>query len=249
MSERYIAVLDSGIGGISVLNEMIRLMPNERYLYLGDNKNAPYGNRTKTDLVMLTLRNIELITKYKLKALVIGCNTISTTILSHVSAYAGVPTFGVFPPIEKALVENRKILLLSTVRTANEYKNNKYISIIGLKALAQDIENNINDLSKVDLLKNLNSVDNVIYGKKFNLNERFETVILGCTHYFFIKNKIFDHFAPKNIISGNTFTAQKVYKFFKSQKSLEKYSRFELVFIGDCAYQNQEFFVKSGQNA
>ena len=64
MEKSYVAVIDSGIGGISVLKELIRLMPNERYIYLGDNKNAPYGNRTENDLFSLSMSNINLIKKY-----------------------------------------------------------------------------------------------------------------------------------------------------------------------------------------
>lgn len=248
MNSGYIAVLDSGVGGISVLNEMIKIMPYERYLYFGDNKNAPYGNRTKTDLALLMFKNIDMIKRYDIKALVIGCNTISTTILSLVSEYANVPTFGVFPPIEKAVCENDKVLLLSTVRTANEYKNVKGLSIIGFDRLAEDIEKNLTDLSRVDLVKNINNPNNVYYGEKNYIEPGVETVILGCTHYSFIKKQIFNHFSPKKIISGNPYTARTVHNFLKSNNLLEKNKRIEVNFIGEFACQNQKFFIKSGQN-
>ncbi|MBQ8426891.1 MAG: aspartate/glutamate racemase family protein [Clostridia bacterium] len=247
MNEGCIAVLDSGVGGISVLNELIKLMPNERYLYFGDNENAPYGNRTKTDLAIITFRNIDKIMRHRIKALVIGCNTISTTILDYVSDYAGVPTFGVFPPIESTLLERKNVLLLSTVRTAKEYEKVKGLSVIGFERLAGDIESNLNDLSKVDLVKNINNSNNVFFGKDFNANIRYETIILGCTHYFFIKKQIIDHFRPQNLIGGNIFTAKTVFEFLKTQKSLEKNKQFTVEFIGKYARQNENFFKKSGQ--
>lgn len=248
MREGYIAVLDSGVGGLSVLGEMIELMPNERYLYFGDNENAPYGNRTKMDLVSITLKNLDAIMRYKLKAIVVGCNTISTTILKLVADYSGVPTFGVFPPIEKAVKESNSVLLLSTVRTALEFKNTKNISILGLADLAKQIENNVGDLSKVDFAKSINNPNNVFFSNSHNKNSRYDTVILGCTHYFFVKNKILDHFRPQNLISGTPFTAGAVFRYLKSVKSIEKNNRFSIKFIGNSAYFNEQFFKKSGQD-
>jgi glutamate racemase len=249
MNEGFIAVLDSGIGGISVLNEMIKLMPNERYLYFGDNKNAPYGNRTKTDLTSITFKNIDIINRYKIKALVIGCNTISTTILDCVSKYAGVPTLGVFPPVELALMQSDRVLMLSTIRTAKEYEGVKDLSIVGLSCLARDIEDNIEDFSKINLIKNLYDENNVYFGNLNIKNNKFDTVILGCTHYNFIKNKIYDHFQPQILIDGSSFTARKVYEFYKNEKSLVKNKRFSVKFIGENAQKNEKFFYKSGQTS
>lgn len=247
MNNGYIAVLDSGVGGISVLNELIKLMPNEQYLYLGDNGNAPYGNRTKTDLAIITFNNIDKIMRYKIKALVIGCNTISTTIFDLVSEYAGVPTFGVFPPIEKNICERKKVLLLSTIRTAKEYENVKNISVIGLEGLARDIEKNQNDLSKVNFVEHLNNPNNVFFQYNGEIDS-YNTVVLGCTHYYFIKKQIFDHFQPQNLDCGSVFTAKAVYEIIKKQKSLDKSYKYNILFIGDYAYENKKFFIKSGQS-
>lgn len=247
MNDGYIAILDSGVGGLSVLFEMIKLMPNEKYIYFGDNKNAPYGNRTKTDLVILTLKNIDIIMRYKIKALVIGCNTISTTILEHVSSYSGVPTFGVFPPVETVLTKTNNALLLATLRTAKEYKNQNNITVLGLSNLASDIENNLADLSRVNLIDNINNPNNVFYGNKNLKSNRFDTVILGCTHYFFIKNKIHDHFRPQNLIDGSTFTAKAVFEYFKNAKSLGNNKHFAVNFIGKNAFLNERFFKQCGQ--
>ena len=65
MNDGYIAILDSGIGGVSVLLELIKLLPNERYLYFGDNHNAPYGNKSLSQLLRITEKNIDYIKQYK----------------------------------------------------------------------------------------------------------------------------------------------------------------------------------------
>ena len=80
MNDGYIAILDSGIGGISVLLELIKLLPNERYLYFGDNHNAPYGNKSLSQLLRITEKNIDYIKQYKIKALIFACNTLFKTI-------------------------------------------------------------------------------------------------------------------------------------------------------------------------
>ena len=70
-----IAVIDSGVGGISVLRELVSLMPNENYIYFGDSKNAPYGTRAKEEVLDITRKNLELLRTIGIKALVIACNT------------------------------------------------------------------------------------------------------------------------------------------------------------------------------
>lgn len=247
MNNGYVAVLDSGIGGISVLKELIKILPNEKYLYYGDNENAPYGNRTIRDLQFITFKNIDKIKKFRIKALVVGCNTLSTNLLSVLSQYANVPTFGVFPPVESELLKGKKVLLLATEKTARTFKNTKNLSIIGLSSLAMDIEKNMFNLNMVNLEKNIHNKNNFYCGEVFCKNNSYDTVILGCTHYYFVKNKIYDHFRPLNLISGEFFTVKKVYDFIKNTKLLEKNKQNEVLFIGKNAEINHEFFKKSGQ--
>ena len=87
MSEKRnlpIAVIDSGVGGISVLKELIRQMPNERFLYLGDSANAPYGSRDRADVLRITRENLQFLLARGIKALVIACNT-ATSAAARVS--------------------------------------------------------------------------------------------------------------------------------------------------------------------
>lgn len=237
MNDGFIAVLDSGVGGISVLKELIKLMPNERYLYFGDNKNAPYGNKEEKELLDITYNNIRRLENYNIKILVIGCNTLSVTILEQIKRFAKVPTFGVFPPVCKALDENDKVLLLSTCRTAKKFIGDARLKVVGLKNLAKDVEEHLDNLALIDLDKHL-----------YNIKGRFDAVVLGCTHYIFIKNKIFDYFCPLKIYNGEYFTAEEVYRFIKNNKSLENNKGFSLLFMGESASINERFFIKSGQN-
>ncbi len=244
MKNGYIALLDSGIGGISLLLELEKILPNENYLYLGDNYNAPYGNKTIAQLRDITLKNIDLIKKYDVKVLVVACNTLSVNLLSDIRDYSGLITFGVFPPVEKICMQNKRSLLLATERTAENYKGLKNLTSVGLKTLAIDIERNKFNLSSLSMSDVLNKTNCSFINKPCY----YDTVILGCTHYFFIKNKIFDHFRPRKIIFGEIFTAKVVSEFLKNEKLLGNYRRNQVLFIGENANQNRSFYKYCGQN-
>jgi glutamate racemase len=244
MNSDFIAIIDSGIGGISVLNELIFLMPNEKYLYFGDNQNAPYGNRTIRDLRALTFRNIDYIKGFGVKALVLGCNTLSTNLYNEISEYSGIPTFGVYPPIESVLIDSKRPLLLATKRTADCYKGVKGLTVVGLENLASDIERNLFNLNAVSIQKNLKLIKNTDF---IDREGYYDTVVLGCTHYNFVKNEIFNHFKPQKMTSGNHFTAKAVQRYIESLKSSVNSKRFELLFVGDYAKTNKKFWVASGQ--
>ncbi len=243
MSERYIAVLDSGIGGISVLNDLIEIMPAERFLYLGDNKNAPYGNKSIKELHALVLKNIDLIKKYPVKCLVVGCNTLSVTLLDEIKRRSNLPTFGVTPPIRESIALGGRSLLLATVRTSEKFKGVKNLTSVGLKGLVKDIEYNMFNARAIDLDRAFRETDDVFNNRK----GYYDTVILGCTHYNFIKKQIFDYFCPQRIISGNEFTVREVKKYLERTNLLVKHKQLKVLFIGDCAEQNKKFRVKSGQ--
>ena len=244
MTNGYIAVFDSGIGGISMLNELIRLMPNERFIYFGDNENAPYGNKSKRELFELAISGVERLNSFPIKALVLGCNTLSANLIGEIRGYSKVPTFGVFPPIERCVVNGERTLVLCTVQTREKIKNHYGVDVVGLKNLASEIERCAFCLNDVDFSKNLSLYS---VGKFCDKKEYYDTIILGCTHYEFIKNKISDHFRPRKILSGNFFTAMKVKKYFENHKSLENNYQNSVIFIGENAGFNQNFFVLSGQ--
>jgi len=241
MKREFIAVLDSGIGGISLLRELIKIMPNENYLYFGDNDNAPYGSKNIRTLKTITENNIDLIKRYDIKVLALGCNTLSVNLLNDIENYSGIKTFGVFPPVESAIL-NGKTLLLATERTAERYKKIPNLLSVGLKNLAGDIERNAFSLSKVNFERHLNSV-----GLDMENIKEYKTVILGCTHYNFIKNKISAHLKPQRILSGEFFTAKQVEKFLKTTKSLVNHKRKKVLFVGENCEFNRLFFEKSGQ--
>ena len=228
MEKQYIAVLDSGIGGISTLISLKKQAPGQDFIYFGDNNNAPYGNKSKRELRSLLISALSIIKSYPIKALVLGCNTLSVNFRDLAEDYLGVRVFGVFPPIEHALVNYGNTLLLSTKRTAEKYYGIKGVTVLGLENLAIDVEKNCFNLNKVNFLSHL--YNEVGFYRAHNFQD-IKCVIIGCTHYEFIKNQIFDHFDHQKIISGNFFTSKNLRLFLENQKSLEKTKQNEILFI------------------
>lgn len=100
----YIAVFDSGVGGLSVLRHLLRLMPNERYIYYGDCANAPYGTRPTGEARALTMAAIErLLEQYRIKALVVACNTATAVAIEQLRArYPHLIVIGIEPALKLA---------------------------------------------------------------------------------------------------------------------------------------------------
>jgi glutamate racemase len=264
MKNRFIAVFDSGIGGISVLGELIKAMPNERFIYFGDNKNAPYGCKTERHLLELTMDNIFSVLPFGIKAIVFGCNTISTTIFHRIAYFfPDIKFFGIFPPVEINLLHKRKTLLLCTPNTAKSFISGSCLTILPLENLACEIEQNMFSLDRVDVHKNLSDavekLDNIntdsclikkdhflsLQNLKMIIDHRlhyFDVIILGCTHYFFVSKKISDHFRPLVILGGEKFTARRVKMFLGQCEKHKIVSKNQLIFFGENALVNYNFF-------
>ena len=245
MCEKFIALLDSGIGGLSVLKSLQNKFLYESFIYLGDNDNSPYGNRSVYDLTKITLKNIDLIKSYPVKAIVVACNTLSVNILPTIKEYSNLPCFGIFPPVERCVMNKKRTLLLATKLTAEKYVNyNSYIDVVGLKDLATDIENNIHSINNIKISDHVSGANDCTFK---NCKNYYETVILGCTHYSFVKKQIFDHFQPQNLTSGESDLILNLNKFLQNEKSSVKTKRNRVLFIGKNAVKNEKIYNTSGQ--
>lgn len=181
--ENYILVIDSGNGGGYTLHYLRKECINENFLFLKDIHNAPYGNKTKKELLRISINNIDKIKqKYNIKAVVFACNTLSTTILNEIkSHYKNMLILGVKPLIKQK--KGKNTLVLSTTATLKlghidkNYQNVSNVFFVSFDDLAKRIDNNISDLNKLlpYLKQRLNTISNIDY------------CTLGCTHYNLIK--------------------------------------------------------------
>ena len=119
-----IAVFDSGLGGISVLQELIRLMPEENYLYFGDSANAPYGVRPTEEVLQLTMRHIAFLLSQQAKAIVLACNTATSAAVEALRRrYPQTPIIGMEPALKPAINKlHGRIVVMATEMTLREKK-------------------------------------------------------------------------------------------------------------------------------
>ena len=183
----YIAVFDSGVGGISVLRHLLRLMPGERYLYIGDSANAPYGSRPTSEVRDLTLAAAEQLMEEKpLKALVLACNTATAAAVKDLrQKYPDLIVIGIEPALKVAAdhYPGGRIGVMATEVTLREEKfdtllhrfhENCSVTKIPMPGLVQLVEAGKTDSPEMDdLLRNLLAPH---IGK-------LDAVVLGCTHY------------------------------------------------------------------
>lgn len=191
---KYIAFFDSGVGGISVLREAIRVMPYENYIYFGDSKNAPYGTKNTSEVKALVLKNIDMLINMDVKAVVIACNTATSIAVAALrEKYNNIPIIGIEPALKPAALSdnNSNVLVMATPITIKEKKLNKLLD-------------EVNEKAKVSLLPCPGLMDFVEKGDidskelknhiKFLLepvkNTKFDAIVLGCTHYPFVKDVI-----------------------------------------------------------
>lgn len=185
MDKKTVLVYDSGIGGLTVLYKLLKFYPNFNYLYTSDSKNAPYGKKTNGELFELAYKNIlRAKTSYDFDAVVVACNTLSTNILESLkSVFCGLKFYGAYPFVEVAKFQ--KTLLLGTRATINSIyikkakSDLKMLDTFDCSSLVLQIESNLFDLSKIDLEKYFETVQ-----------KNYEAVLLGCTHFFYLKNQI-----------------------------------------------------------
>ncbi|MBQ8358667.1 MAG: glutamate racemase [Oscillospiraceae bacterium] len=209
--EEYIAVFDSGVGGISVLKELVRLMPDENYLYFGDSANAPYGDRSTEDVRQLTMAAAAMLMPRGIKALVVACNTATAAAITALrETYPDTIIIGIEPALKVAAdrFPGGHIGVMATPVTLREEKfsqqaerfPNITISTIPVPALVGLIEDGHRDDPQIEAL--LRPVLEPYAGK-------LDAVVLGCTHYPFAAGAISCILGEKTaILDGGAGTAR-----------------------------------------
>ena len=190
----YIAVFDSGVGGISVLRHLRRRMPGERYLYFGDSANAPYGSRPTGEVRDLTLAAVEkLVREVPVKALVIACNTATAAAVKDVrKKYPQLIVVGIEPALKLAAdhFPGGRVGVMATEVTLREEKfdtllhrfdENCSVAKIPAPGLVQLVETGRADAAETEAL--LRDILTPYIGK-------LDALVLGCTHYPFAAQAI-----------------------------------------------------------
>lgn len=205
MNKNPIGVLDSGIGGLSTLSEMAQILPNENFIFYADHKNAPYGVKSSQTVVKYVFDVVDYLLKQDIKALVLACNTATSVAVNELRQNLNIPVIGIEPALKVAVDSktNKKIIVMATPLTikekkfndlCNRFKDDYQIDLFPANGLVEIIEKD--DKAGIsDYLLNLFS----------NINkEDYSHIVLGCTHYIFIKSYLYDIFGKNiNLVDGN----------------------------------------------
>lgn len=218
-----IGVFDSGIGGTTVLNEIKKLLPNEEYYYIADSKNCPYGEKTDDELIKIVTKNTEELKEWGAKIIVIACNTATTRCIDYLRQhFPDLKFVGTEPAIKLATnTDAKNILVLATPGTiASErtksllkvnQKEGQEVTLLPCPGLADTIEENLNK-NPAKITKKLTEL---LDGQLTP-----DIIVLGCTHYSLIKNKINSFFPTATLIDGNLGVAKEVEKTLSTFSSL-----------------------------
>ncbi|QFQ32706.1 glutamate racemase [Buchnera aphidicola (Aphis fabae)] len=219
-------IFDSGIGGISILENIKKNIPNINYIYLLDNEGFPYGEKKESFIIERSIKIINIIKKiYPIKLVVIACNTASTISLTILKKAFNIPIIGVLPLLDKAtkVTKNNNIGFIATKATVKslyikkiiaKYTHHQNIQIIATNQLAKIAEKKIKKLSisSLELKK--------IFHSWIILSEQPDTIYLGCTHFSFLKNEIQNIFYQPIIFLDSHENVSKIVQkhFLKNKK-------------------------------
>jgi glutamate racemase len=193
---RPIGIFDSGVGGLTVLKEILRVLPDENTIYLGDTARVPYGIRSSETVIRYSFENTKFLSNKDIKLLVIACNTASSVSLDAIKSRVSIPVVGVIEPGAKAAVMATKSGKIGVIGTEATIKSSAYTKAI--KAIDESVE--VFGLACplfVPLVEEgwtEGHVAAMVAEKYLSAlqNKGIDTIVLGCTHYPLLKKVIAD---------------------------------------------------------
>ena len=211
--ELPIGFMDSGLGGLSVLREAVHLMPNEDFIYYGDSANAPYGTKPPEVIRSLTFNVAEKLLERGIKGLAVACNTATSAAVRPLrEKYPELPIVGIEPAVKPAAVYNHggRVIVMATPMTIRQpkfhrlldkYKDMAEIVPVECKGLMEYVEHG--ELHGAEL--------NMYFEEHLRpyLTDDTETIVLGCTHYPFLRPQLREFLHNDNIklIDGSRGTS------------------------------------------
>lgn len=230
-----IGIFDSGVGGLTVVKEIMKELPEYDLIYFGDTARAPYGNKSKETIIKYALEDADFLIKKGAKILVIACNTASALAYDALrEKYPDMPIFEVITPAVRAAVvtsKNRRIGVIGTRATIKSGIYDKKLRDANLRMHANDA--NIVIISQpcplfVPLIEEgwLKTPEIKMIARKYLSvfkNQNIDTLILGCTHYPIIKNLIQAKIGRRvKLVDSASAVAQKIKEFLSSRPDLAK---------------------------
>lgn len=242
LRQQPIGVFDSGLGGLSVWLELAKILPNEDIIYYADSGNCPYGNRPKSEIIELSIRNTEFLLSKGAKIIVIACNTATGAAIKILRERFDVPFIGMEPAVKPAALRTKtgNIGVLATKgtleserfkKTKNTYAKGVTVYMKVGKGLVEVVENQLIETDETyELLKK--------YVQPM-LDNQVDKIVLGCTHYPFLA-PVFDRLLPENVAVINPAPAV-------AKQTLRQLKKFKLQSKTKGETPNYEFHTSGNE--
>ena len=195
-----IGVYDSGVGGLTVYKELVELLPNEKFIYFGDLKNLPYGEKTKDELIVIGEKIFDFFASKNVKAVVMACNTTSALLYDKVKNEYPFKIYPVIQTVSKEFskqnIERLGVFATDATINSHAYKNEISKQNKNIEVFEQACPNWVRIVENQDFCQqNIDIIKNDLNRMLLNNPQK---IILGCTHYPYLTN-ILSQFAPKEI--------------------------------------------------
>jgi glutamate racemase len=187
-----IGLFDSGIGGTSIWKAIHELMPNENTIYLADSKNAPYGKKSKEEIIALSKKNTELLLELNCKIIVVACNTATTNAIKELRATYDIPFIGIEPAIKPAAHNSKTqtIGILATKGTLSSELFNKTVELYQDTTIVEQIGHGLVELIESGAIDSP-EMDKLLHSYLTPMIEKnIDYLVLGCSHYPYLIPKI-----------------------------------------------------------
>lgn len=245
MDNRPIGFFDSGLGGLTCIPNLMKMLPKERIIYFGDTARTPYGSKATSTIRSFSGQIADFLVKQGVKMIVIACNTVSATCLSDLrQRYPDVPVVGIIQPAAEKVAKTCSIMnKIGIIGTKVTIQSGQY------KKLIQDINDEMDiyetacpafvPLIEEGIIQN-DIMDLTIkyYMDDFILENRLDTVVLGCTHYPLIRSNIKRLYPSLRIINPSEEIVHSISKILTERDMLAKQPDFENVFYASDLSEN-----------
>lgn len=211
-SKNPIGLFDSGIGGTSIWKEIHALLPGEDTIYLADSKNAPYGQKSKDEIIALSCKNVEFLLEHNSKLIVVACNTATTNAIKELRERYDVPFIGIEPAIKPAAIHTKTnaIGILATKGTLSSELFNKTVAGFKDVNVVEQVGYNLVALIESGKLESEEVRELLQQYLQPMIDANIDYLVLGCSHYPYLVPQIKEILPPhvKIIDSGEAVARQ-----------------------------------------
>ena len=236
INNQPLGLFDSGIGGTSIWSAIHELMPNEDTIYLADSKNAPYGQKSKEEIIALSIKNTEFLLEKNAKIIVVACNTATTNAIKELRSKYRIPFIGIEPAIKPAATHSKTqtIGILATKGTLSSELFNKAVEVYQETKIIEQIGHGIVELIENGALHSPKMTELLHSYVDPMIEQNIDYLVLGCSHYPYLIPQLKKILPPHiQIIDSGAAVAKQTQKILEEKVGLHEVEKSTCVFYSN----------------